>query len=660
MKSSSFWQFFRLIFVIFFLYLMGDAFYRWDGFKYYGSFSEYLLSVALAAVLLSIITVMVALSIWLPYQVINRLALRMGWHKQRDLFFLLVLFFLVLSAAVWGVKRFIFPLIITTLQIKIAVLSCVLGVSMFFTWFLRKKSGQWADRISQWIHMIQNRITPLVWLFGIFVFFSVPVVTYQTWFNGTDGKVSKEIIRPSAAEKNRPNIILVTFDAMSALDMSLYGYHVQTTPFISEWANTATVFTKAKAASNFTVPTTSSLITGKRVWTHLRFSRMGGPPPLKADTESLSLVLKNNGYYNMAFMANIIASVDNLGVAGSFDIAPFSTEFMAARNIVRTIHKATAPIFYRKFKIDNWFLQEGFITEALVRRLEKDFDVTDCPPEMAFHSLANAIDHSGKPYFAWIHLGPPHAPYLPPEPYKGMFDKSEKMRTIKSQLNERNDLLAYQSIHKQFPAEIETLRARYDEFVRYCDNRFKRFMEQLKKEGKLKNTVIILSTDHGEIFDHNSILHGDTLYEPETHIPLIIKEPDQFKGQIVDDLVEQIDIPATILNLADIPVPSWMEGRSLLPLMHGEVVEPKPVFSMNLEGSSRHNHQVTNGTIAAWDGDYKIIHNLVKEESMLFNLKNDPGELNNIIDFEPEAGRRLLDLIHENLKRANERISRED
>ncbi|HDH04571.1 MAG TPA: hypothetical protein ENH01_02505 [Nitrospirae bacterium] len=67
MTRISCWQVFRLIFVVFFLYLMGDAFYRWDGFKYYASFSEFLLSVALAAVLLSIVTIIVALLIWFPY-----------------------------------------------------------------------------------------------------------------------------------------------------------------------------------------------------------------------------------------------------------------------------------------------------------------------------------------------------------------------------------------------------------------------------------------------------------------------------------------------------------------------------------------------------------------------------------------------------------------
>lgn len=656
MTRTSYWQVFRLIFVVFFLYLMGDAFYRWDGFKYYASFSEFLLSVALAAVLLSIVTVIVALLVWVPYISLEWFSQRTGWRKQKELLFVFAPVFLLINVAVWSGKRLIFPLFNTSLNIKIAAFFSVLAASIFFTWILRGKSRQWTNKIAQWMGIIQSRITPLVYLFGVFLMLSIPVVAYHTWFKGTDKEISNNIRQLPASDKRRPNIILVTFDAMSARDMSIYGYHRPTTPFISEWANTATVFTKAKAASNYTAPTTSSLMTGKRVWTHLRFSRMQGSPPVKTDTESLPVELKNNGYYNMAFMVNIISTVDNLGVAGSFDIAPFPTEFMIARNIVRIIHKASAPIFSGKFKIHNWFFQDGFITATLFKRLEGDFDETSYPPEKAFKGLITAIDNGERPFFAWIHLNPPHAPYLPPEPYKGLFDKSGKMRTLKSQLKERNDLLAYESLHKRFPADIETLRARYDEFISYCDAQFQGFIEQMKQKGRSDNTVIILSTDHGEIFDHNRILHGDTLYEPETHIPLIIKEPGQSKGRVVDDLVEQIDVPATILDLADIAIPSWIEGRSLVPLIRGESIGSRPAFSMNLEQNSSRRHQITKGTVAVWDGDYKMIHNLEKEESRLFNLRDDPGELKNLINEEPEVGGRLLNLIHENLKRANKRI----
>jgi arylsulfatase A-like enzyme len=100
-----------------------------------------------------------------------------------------------------------------------------------------------------------------------------------------------------------------------------------------------------------------------------------------------------------------------------------------------------------------------------------------------------------------------------------------------------------------------------------------------------------------------------------------------------------------------------MEGRSLVPLMRGGTIDPRPAFAMNLEQSSSRDRQIRNGTIVVWDGDYKMIHKLEKENSLLFNLRDDPGELNNLIDAESEVRAHLLDLIHENLKKANERIA---
>jgi arylsulfatase A-like enzyme len=175
--------------------------------------------------------------------------------------------------------------------------------------------------------------------------------------------------------------------------------------------------------------------------------------------------------------------------------------------------------------------------------------------------------------------------------------------------------------------------------------------------NKLDNTVIILSSDHGESFEHRYQGHGGShLYEQATHIPLIIKETGHTDGRIVSDLVEQIDIPATIIDLAHISIPKWMEGRSLIPLMRGISLPSKPIFSMSL-GANSQGHQITKGTIAVWEGDYKLIHYLKENKSLIFNLKQDPNEINNLFDKESEVGKRLLTVIQDNLKMANERIS---
>ncbi|MBI4697361.1 MAG: DUF4976 domain-containing protein [Nitrospirae bacterium] len=123
-------------------------------------------------------------------------------------------------------------------------------------------------------------------------------------------------------------------------------------------------------------------------------------------------------------------------------------------------------------------------------------------------------------------------------------------------------------------------------------------------------------------------------------------------------MVQQVDIPPTILELADIPVASWMEGRSLIPLMRGKELPSRYSLSMHIEGIMRNRHKIMEGTFAVWEGDYKLIYYLKDNKSLLFNLRNDPDEINNIFEKDAETGGRLLSFIKSDFRKANERIGK--
>ncbi len=223
---TSYWQVFRVIFVLFSLYLMGDAFYRWDGFRYYASFSEFLPGVALITILWSIVAVFTALLIWLPGKALEWFFHRMRWKVRIEHLLLFICIFLLLGVTVWLSKRVIWQHMPTTFQLKLIVLSSIVFAATSLTWVFRNKTA-----------VIQERITPLVWLFGILAILSVPLVAYHTWGKQTDNVVSRKTPQPSViTDKRQPNIILVIFDTLTVRDMSVYGYHRPTTPFISEWA----------------------------------------------------------------------------------------------------------------------------------------------------------------------------------------------------------------------------------------------------------------------------------------------------------------------------------------------------------------------------------------------------------------------------------------
>jgi arylsulfatase A-like enzyme len=657
LSKLSYWQSFRFIFTLLSLYLMNDAFSRWDGFSHYATFFEFLPSVSLAFILWSIIAVFITISSWIILRIIVWFFIKIDSKIKIEHLFILTGFFVVFGTLVWKGKKIIWPDVQTTIQMKLIVLVCVVLVTVFFTIITRNKA-------EQWINVIQDRITPLVWIFSIFFFFSVPLVIYHAWFKDDVKAVSKKKKEEYVFDGNRPNIILVTFDALAAREMSLYGYHKETTPFINNWAKQATVFAKAKAASNFTASTTASIMTGKRVWTHQTY-HIEGSSPIKSDVESLPSLLKDNGYFNIALVVNPFASVKVLGIDRGFDTAPPASEFGAPASLFGWKFGFVDVMLYRAFgekiRLHNWILKNDFIFSKLLNLISRNISRTTVPPEKAFNRLIEIVDDNvPEPFFAWVHVFPPHDPYLPPEPFWGSFHTSQDLRTYKMQEKlieySYKYLFQYKPIPENIKPAVNRMREYYDEFVMYIDRQFGDFIEELDRRN-LQNTVIILSADHGESFEHGYFTHGGPfLYEQATHIPLIIKEPGQLQGQTVDALVEQIDIPATILDLARIPVPAWMEGRSLTPFIRGETLPNRPAFSMNYEENRSRGHQIERGSIAVWDGDYKLIHYLDRDESLLFNIERDPDERVNLVDREPLISKHLLRLIKGNLEEINNKI----
>lgn len=648
MSINRFWQIFRLIFVVFSLYLLRDVFSRWDGFRFHSTFSEFIPSVGLVTIVWSMTALMVSLVIWLLIKCFQWFCQRMAWNINLELLTLFAgMFILLLVFAMVGKTLIIKGLLSFTS--KFILFLCVLFVAMFLTWRYR---GQ--------VNIVHERITPLVWLFGIWLIVSMPIVVYNTWLKPTNNPLAQRMSEPSVTDKKRPNIILVSFDALTSRDMSVYGYNRPTTPFLNEWAKTAAIFNRFQSSSNWTPSAAASMMTGKRVWSHLMFQE--DSKIFRGDTESLQLILEKNGYFNMSYSANPYASVQRLGIANSFNIAPDRIDLCKSHTFIGYACGTLDVIFFRLFadriKLYTWSIGQDFILGKILREIflySTGLSKTETPPELVFNKFLEAVDNGiPEPFFAWIHLLPPHDPYLPGQPYAGMFSSSARLRIFNKQMMEE---VADRKVKNKEDWGI--YRARYDEFIRYCDKQFEIFIKEIGKRSKLKDAVVIFSSDHGESFEHDYFTHSAShLYEQVTHIPLIIKEPDNVTGVIINDLAEQTDLAPTILSLANIGTPAWMEGRSLLPLMRGEELPPKHVYSMNFQKTSSIGGEITKGTVAVWDGDYKLIYYLDENKSLLFNINEDPDEMNNLFDKEQDTGDRYLNALKKNLAQANERLHR--
>ncbi len=659
--KKSFLIILRVLFVLFSLQFVGDAFYRWDGYSYYMRFMDFLPDLSLAFILWIIIGVILASTLW---------GIAYGLFRITSKFLItirlehIIAFFIFTGLSLCikdGLQLFLpskriffiynipFGNFISLISLAILI---IVGVSVVVDICLRRKY------LEKMLYGLDARITPLVGLFALLFILAVPFSLFKSGNPDKKSFPDRSASLTPHAEK-RPNIILVTMDALTARDMEAYGYGVPTTPFISKWAKDAIVFNRAYSSSNWTPPTTMSVMTGQRPWTH----RVWHPTylyPVSNYENNLPRLLRNNGYTVYGLIQNPAAHPKALGIEDAFLIKDEWHTFWILSEW--WLAKLQVFFFVNRPIIADWIFDiHRHISTQIKLIYPPVFPMytNSFPAEMVYKrfldyiSQAQLSDKLQRPFFAWLHVLPPHYPYHPPETYMGVFGDAEIFNTLKKQAGAPQGVYAPE---KQ--KDVYLLRKRYDEFILYSDQQLKLFLLQLAKTIDMSNTILILSSDHGESFSHGYTSHdGPHLYEPFVHIPLIIKMPRSVKGKVIDSLVEQIDIAPTILNLAGIPVPQWMEGRALTPLFEDKSLEQRPVYSMQLIKNRSLGHDpITKGTIAVWDGDYKLIYYIEPQEVLLFNLRTDPDEIRNIYEEQPETAKRLLNLINSQLSEANKRI----
>lgn len=216
-------------------------------------------------------------------------------------------------------------------------------------------------------------------------------------------------------------------------------------------------------------------------------------------------------------------------------------------------------------------------------------------------------DHKSKPFFAWIHLYDPHTPYEPPSPFKEQYP------------------------NRPYVGEIA-----------YTDSQLARLWEFLEKENLIENTILIFASDHGESLGaHNENTHGFFIYQESVHVPLIIVTPfESLFGLSRTGVVSLVDIMPTMLEMANIPVPSQSQGKSLQPLLFKDQQDPD-TFAYSETFYPRFHYGWSELT-SIQNSRYKLI---VAPRLELYDLEIDPQESTNLLDVEPREARQLKDLI---------------
>jgi arylsulfatase len=389
----------------------------------------------------------------------------------------------------------------------------------------------------------------------------------------------------------RPGIILITLDTTRADHLGCYGYGRATSPGIDALAAESTLFTRAYSTSSWTLPAHASLFTGKFTSSHgARYDPQG---PLR-----LTQAIDGPDSWK-EYRARGLA-------AGEVTLAALLRQAGYATGAV-----VSGPWMKRVFGLGDGFdfYDDGGISHVNGKRAEA---VTDA-----------AIDwlvDCGEPFFLFLNYYDPHTPYMPPDEYRGTFLPDP--------------------VPEGFMESDAGQIALYDAEILYTDNHVGRLIEKLKDLGLYDDCWIILTSDHGHLLgEHGMHGHGRTLSQSEIHVPLIIKEPGANPAPSRNDtIIQLVDVPAMILDRLQVPLPEGIQGQPIPDVAHPILSEVYPLELISPMGDFR----------VLIDGDYKFVWN-DKGYNGLFNVADDPVELNNLIGAEPQRAiamqRALADYI---------------
>jgi arylsulfatase A-like enzyme len=403
-------------------------------------------------------------------------------------------------------------------------------------------------------------------------------------------------------EPPRYNVVLITLDTTRADRIGCYGYGKRDiTPSIDQLAEEGVRFDFAVAQASITPVSHASILTGLNPYSHgVRVMSGDAGYRLPEQVPTLTSMLKENGWTTAAFVSAFPVS-ERYGFDRGFD--RFETGLCSEEEMVRFTGRGRAGINLARGQ-----KRADLTTEAALEWLEDAGEV---------------------PFLLWVHYFDPHDSVItPPREFQERFGVYEATN------------------------ELERL-AIYDAEVHFMDHEVGRLLDALRESGEYEDAVVIVVADHGQgLGDHGWWRHR-LLYQEQILLPLILRLPDGPEGKVVEELVRSIDILPTVLEALDLPQPEAIEGQSLIGLIHGKREEPRIAYADSLvyldPSTSRDMQQINRDLLyCVMDRSWKLIYRqLHSEMGELYDMKRDPGEMNNLFNRRVEERQRLMRILEE-------------
>jgi arylsulfatase A-like enzyme len=327
----------------------------------------------------------------------------------------------------------------------------------------------------------------------------------------------------SCARQEDPstNLVVIGIDTLRADHVGCYGYRRPTSPHIDALARDGVLFTTAVSQAPWTLPAFASIMTGL-LPSHHRAGE-GKLPYVSAlgpDAETLAATLARQGFVTAGFVSNVWVGADT-------------------------------------------GLDRGFATHRMSQQ----------PAEAVDRAIAWLGSRPAGRFFLFVHIYDPHAPYTPPDEdvapfvtagYEGPFQR--QFPTVW-----KGGVPDMAVDPRWSPADRQRIVDLYDGEIHYADRLVGRLLEALDRLHLADETLVVVVADHGEeLFDHRRLGHSHTLYDELLRVPLVLRFPHASLRGRVTRQVRSMDLFPTLLEALRVPVPSGLDGVSLLPLARGE------------------------------------------------------------------------------------------
>jgi len=390
----------------------------------------------------------------------------------------------------------------------------------------------------------------------------------------------------TSSSLKKPNIVIILLDTLRSENLLTYGYNKDTMPNLTKFTKGATLFKNTISTSSFTPPSHLSIISGN----YVDSQRME-----ISEQKTLTEMLKQNGYCTVCVTANRLVTTENFVKGFDIYIDNVSAEVLFQ-------YLMSFKIIYKLFHDKIFNLQFMFY-----HRHTRAEDVNDI-----LFPLLNK--HISRNLFLFINYLDPHDPYFPTSKKSEFSPFSLENGFFRHIENWRHPDLD----DRQF----DTLKNLYDQELGYLDQHLGDLFDLFKELDMLDESIIIVTSDHGEIFGENGYLsHAISLYENEIKVPLIMRGSKIFpEDRQIDKLVQTVDIVPTILDILKMKIPSDIHGQSLMPLLDEEGVG----VSRDFVYASQYDFRMIRNS------DWKYIRNLKDKSEELFFIKTDPNELNDL------------------------------